>query len=449
MQFGFVPGKSTTDAIFLVRQLQEKYLAKDKPLYMAFVDLEKAFDRIPRSLIWWALRKLGIDEWLVSAVRAMYRDSSSRVRIGHEYSEEFRIRVGVHQGSALSPLLFIIVLQAITEEFRTGCPWELLYADDLALIAETLPELERKFQSWKQGLESKGLRVNLAKTKVLVSRKAGKPVVPSGKWPCAVCRSGVGSNSIRCSQCKHWTHKRCTNIRGRLTENVGFVCGRCAGTIASDSVQGTEPIPCEGGSLGVVDSFSYLGDKISSGGGCSESVAGRIRIGWAKFRELLPLLTAKGLSLRVKGRLYDACVRTAMLHGSEAWAVTADDMRRLERNEGCMLRWICSVRMYDQQSVSSLRERLCIRGIGCSVQERRLRWYGHVMRMNDSSSVKKCQSLDVAGTRGRGRPRKTWIEVVKSDLKALGLTSDMTNDRELWRIAVLERTRRAKLTSTP
>ena len=64
-QFGFVPGRGTTDAIFVIRQLQEKYLAANKRLYMDFVDFEKAFDRVPRKVIWWALRKLGVDEWIV------------------------------------------------------------------------------------------------------------------------------------------------------------------------------------------------------------------------------------------------------------------------------------------------------------------------------------------------------------------------------------------------
>ena len=63
MQFGFMAGKGTTDAIFIVRQLQEKYRAKKKDLWMAFVDLEKAFDRVPREVVWWALRSLGVDEW--------------------------------------------------------------------------------------------------------------------------------------------------------------------------------------------------------------------------------------------------------------------------------------------------------------------------------------------------------------------------------------------------
>ena len=64
-QFGFVQGRGTTDTVFVVRQLQEKYLAANKRLYMASVDLEKAFDRVPWKMIWWALRKLGVEEWIV------------------------------------------------------------------------------------------------------------------------------------------------------------------------------------------------------------------------------------------------------------------------------------------------------------------------------------------------------------------------------------------------
>ena len=70
-QFGFVPGRGKTDAIFVVKQLQEKCLAANKRLYMAFVDLEKAFDRVLRKGIWWTLRKLGVEEWIVRLVQGM------------------------------------------------------------------------------------------------------------------------------------------------------------------------------------------------------------------------------------------------------------------------------------------------------------------------------------------------------------------------------------------
>ena len=113
-QFGFIPGRGTTDAIFVVRQLQEKYLAANKRLYMTFADQEKAFDRVPRKVIWWVLRKLGVVEWIVRLVQGMYANARRHVRVGEEYSEEFEVKVGVHQGSVLSPLLFIIVLEALS-----------------------------------------------------------------------------------------------------------------------------------------------------------------------------------------------------------------------------------------------------------------------------------------------------------------------------------------------
>ena len=153
MQFGFMPGRGTTDAIFILRQLQEKHLAKNKKLYFAFVDLEKAFDRVPRKVIWWAMRKLGIEEWIVRFVQAMYNNTRSRVRVNNTYSNEFGVKVGVHQGSVLSPLLFVIVLEALSCEFRTGTPWELLYADDLVISAETEEGLKMKLNKWKTEME--------------------------------------------------------------------------------------------------------------------------------------------------------------------------------------------------------------------------------------------------------------------------------------------------------
>ena len=91
-------------------------MAKNKELWMAFVDLEKAFDRVPREVVWWALRYLGVDEWIVSVIRAMYEVATMKVRFNGIESNAFSVRVGVqsvHQGSVLSPLLFIIVLEAL------------------------------------------------------------------------------------------------------------------------------------------------------------------------------------------------------------------------------------------------------------------------------------------------------------------------------------------------
>ena len=212
-QFGFVPDRGTTDAIFVVRQLQEKYLAANKRLYLAFLDLEKAFDRVPRKVIWWALRKLGVDEWIVPLVQGMYSNARSRVRVGEEYSEEFEVKVGVHQGSVLSPLLFIIVLEALSREFRSEVPREDLYADDLDIIAESLEEFVRRLLTWKEAMEEKGLRVNAGKTMIMICGMGLDLLQSSGKFPCAVCRTGVGSNSIFYKGCEHWVHKKCSGLK--------------------------------------------------------------------------------------------------------------------------------------------------------------------------------------------------------------------------------------------
>ena len=169
IQCGFMQSRGTTDTIFILRQLQEKHLVAGKPLYLAFIDLENAFDRVPREVIWWSMRKLKIDEWLVRIVQSMYKEVRSRVRVGDEYSNSFDVRVGVYQGSVLSPLLIVIVLEALSMEFRTGCPREILYADDLRVSAQSMDELLVKLRTWRSEMEKKGLRVNMGKTKLMVS----------------------------------------------------------------------------------------------------------------------------------------------------------------------------------------------------------------------------------------------------------------------------------------
>jgi hypothetical protein len=105
MRFWFRPGKGTMDAIFIVKQLQEKHQAKGKKLHYEFVHLEKAFDSVPREVTWWALQKLGIEEWLVSTVMAMYEEVETVVRTAEGDGGSFPVKVGLHQGSVLSPLL--------------------------------------------------------------------------------------------------------------------------------------------------------------------------------------------------------------------------------------------------------------------------------------------------------------------------------------------------------
>ena len=438
MQFGFRPGRGTTDAIFIVRQLQEKFLAKKKNLYLAFVDLEKAFDRVPRQVLWWAMRKLGIDEWIVQLVQAMYCEVRSKVRVDNCFSESFIVNVGVHQGSVLSPLLFIIVLEALSQEFRTGSPWELLYADDLAIIAETIEELSQKLDAWKVNLEKKGLRVNMKKTKIMFSGVNMDTLIDTGANPCGVCRSGVGKNSIFCPGCKHWVHK-CSGIRGRLVEDEDFQCNRCCGLARPIDGRPCDSITLGGHTLKVVDTFCDLGDTISAGGGCKHGAIARARSAWGKFWELLPLLTNCYINIMTRGNIFNVCVRSVLLYGSECWAMRKEHKARLERNDRAVLRWICGVKISDRVSVDSLYQRLGIAPLTTLLRSRRLRWFGHVSRSD--GWINQCCNLDARGKRGKGRPRKSWDDVIMDDLNSSNLNKESALDRVTWRSVVKSATK--------
>ena len=91
----------------------------------------------------------------------MYEGALTSVKLGVGESAEFAVKVGVQQGSVLSPLLFIIVLEALSEKFRTGLPWELFYADYLALLAESEEELLEMIRQCKDGMKQNGLKVNM------------------------------------------------------------------------------------------------------------------------------------------------------------------------------------------------------------------------------------------------------------------------------------------------
>ena len=157
------------NATFSERRMQEEYHKKNKKLYTCFVDMEKAFDRVPRKVMEWAMRKKGLSEVMVLAVMSLYDGAETRVRVGSAYLEEFKVKVGVHQGSVLLLLLFAIVVDVITENARRGVVNKLLYADDLVLMSKDMEDLKERFWNWKDALKSKGLRVNAKKTKVMES----------------------------------------------------------------------------------------------------------------------------------------------------------------------------------------------------------------------------------------------------------------------------------------
>ena len=282
------------------------------------------------------MRRVGVEEWVIRAVKAMYENDKSCVRVNGQFSDEFNIKVGVHQSAVLSPLLFIIVMEALSREFIDGCPWELLYTDDLVLMVETLEDLKKKLTIWKDNIEAKGLRVNINKAKFVCSKHNSSVKSDPVKWPCSICHKGVDINSIFCQSCNHWVHKRCSKIKGKLKADPSFKCTACTNnmTIFQDDPE----VIIGNDKFEVVGSFRYLGDSIGQSGSCFEATTDRVRATWKNFHSLLSVLTNSGISLKVTGYAYNACIRSVLLHASKIWAVKVDDIHRLVRNDNAMVR---------------------------------------------------------------------------------------------------------------
>ena len=127
----------------------------------------------------------------------------------------------------------------------------------------------------------------------------------SGEYPCAVCRTGVGNNSIYCNGCKLWVHKKCSGLQ-RLTPNPDYRCARCMGNARPIDGRPQSEVQVGPDKLEVVASFCYLGDMLSAGEGCEMAVTTRVKIAWKKFRELLPVLISRHLSYKTRGHVYSS-----------------------------------------------------------------------------------------------------------------------------------------------
>ena len=165
----------------------------------------------------------------------------------------------------MADFFFIIYFYAIKN-------WELLYADDLALTAETQEEVQLMFGEWRQAVERRGLKVEgkLGKNKDDSNWGEVGDVVMVGRYPCGVCGCGVGANSVLCTACGKWYHKRCL-VLGRLsTVAVSlFRCLACARGGAGGAV-GVE------GGVGEVKQCCYLRDVLECGIGSERAIRARV-----------------------------------------------------------------------------------------------------------------------------------------------------------------------------
>ena len=328
-----------------------------------------------REVIWEVLEKKSVSGRYIEVIKDMYKDARTSVKVVNGISESFEVRIGVHQGSALSPYLFILVLDELLKGVVKEAPSCMLFADDMGLIGDTVEEVQEMLEKVREALESKGLKINREKTEHMES-----------KW------KGEDNSGDR--------------IR------IGDVL------------------------LKKVKEYKYLGSVVQDSGEIEMEVTSKIQAGWLKWRGAKGVLCDRKVPMKLKGKFYGAVVRPAMKYASECWAIKQRQVQKLHVAEMRMLRMMCGVTRKDRISNEYVRGSLGVMSVCDALAQNRLRWYGHVARKQEDDVVSRVWRSGKGERLGRGRPEQTWDQVVKRNMKERGLCEDMVNDRSEWRSTI-------------
>ena len=267
----------------------------------------------------------------------------------------------------------------------------------------------------------------------MVSGSEGEPY-KSKIDPCGVCGKRVMANSVLCTKCGRWVHGKCAKIkRATATLAMHFVCSKCKG-IMEGTMDSIEKLCDE---VETVNGFCYLGDRLNASGGCEVAVTARVRIGWVRFRECGELLLGNRFPLKMKGKVYRCCVRSAILYGSKTWCLKENEKAILRRTERAMVRAMCSQKVADRKTTEEQMDMLGLKEtIDRLATTNGVRWYGHVLRRDDDSVLRVALNLEVSGKRKRGRPKKTWKKQVEEETEKIGLKKENALRRDKWRDGV-------------
>jgi hypothetical protein len=127
----------------------ERYREQKKDMYMVFIDLEKAYDKVPMNVMWWALQKYKVSTKDIDHIKDMYNNIVKSVQTSDRDTNDFSINIGLHQGSALSPYLFSLVMDEVTRDIQAIIPWCMLFANDVVLVDESRTGVDQKLEPWR------------------------------------------------------------------------------------------------------------------------------------------------------------------------------------------------------------------------------------------------------------------------------------------------------------
>ena len=226
--------------------------------------------------------------------------------------------------------------------------------------------------------------------------------------------------------------------RRKLTVNVSkSKVMRCSGATNAPGMY----IPLNGVMLEEVDRFNYLGACVTSRSGCEDEITSRIGRGFQAWGMLNSVVKCRSLGVGAKRRLYEGVVVPTVLYGAETWNMRVEERRKLNVLEMKCLRSMIGVTRRDRVRNEEVRRRTgVVKTLDQKVEQRVLRWFGHMERMNEERLVKQVFLSSVEGRSLRGRPRMGWLDGVKIAVGERGLSLEQARtsalDRSAWTVIV-------------
>ena len=379
-QSGFRKGRGCTENIFTLRNILEQCTEWNRELYVNFIDYEKAFDSIHRDSLWQILRAYGIPQRIINIIKCFYSNFTCCIGQG---DLSFEVKTGVRQGCVMSSMLFNIaidwVLCRTMEDQRRGIRWTpFTILEDLD-FADDLALLSHT----RQHIQEKTDRLSMFSNQV----------------------------GLRISLKK--TEAMCVNIPSPTKIRV------------------------RGQDIPYTNKFTYLGSVFCQDGGTSVDIQSRLNKARNAFMSLRSMWRSASYSTKTKLRIYQSCVLSTLLYGSECWRMTEQDLSKLASFHTANLRKILRIFWPQKISNDQLLRQTKQEDIRTLVNRRRWRWIGHVMRKASNNIARIAMHWTPEGKRSRGRPKTTWRRTVEKRLRGLNYSwstiEKLAKDRQGWK----------------
>lgn len=405
-QAGFQRNKGTADMIFALRQLMEKSREQHVDIYIAFIDLEKAFDTVHRETLWSIIQRLGCPKKMTRIIENLHKDNTARVISQYDLGPEFPVTCGVRQGCVLAPTLFIAFVNAVLHivdskltsrsvsiryrtdrdlfdtcklKAQTKCRRmfisELQYADDCALVAASPNDLQTTINTFNEAYTALGLKINAGKTKILETR----------------------------------------------TSQDLFA-------VSEEAIE-------------KVDHFCYLGSTVTKKLDMEAEIQRRIQSATRAFYKLKSrVFDNRNIWTTTKIAVFKAVILSSLLFASETWTLYRKQIKELEKFQQRQLRRIYRIRWDDFVSNKEVLDRADLLTVETIIERKQLRWVGHIRRMEDTQLPKITLYGELEhGARSSGGQRKRYKDQLHATLKKLKLEGSwdrLAEDRNQWQSIV-------------